>query len=84
MILASFMFKTGFSSSIYRGKIHFFKVFIGFIRKNIMYMMVRFGVNRLYIRKFVYGWTERTVGQLNFRKYEFLLFLIFSLSFLLL
>ena len=31
-------------------------------------------INSVYIRKFVYGWTERTVGQLNFRKYEFLLF----------
>ena len=33
MNFASFMFKTGFSSSIYRGKILFFKVFIGFVRK---------------------------------------------------
>jgi hypothetical protein len=40
-------------------------------------MMVLFGVNYLYIRRFVRGRTERTVGQLNFRKNEFLLFLIF-------
>ena len=33
MIFVSFMFKTGLSSSIYLEKIHFFRVFIGFIRK---------------------------------------------------
>ena len=45
-------------------------------------MMVLFGVNCLYIRRFVRGRTERTVEQLNFRKNEFLLFKIFiSLSY---
>ena len=33
MNFASFMFKTGSSSSNYRGKILFFEVFTGFIRK---------------------------------------------------
>ena len=33
MNFASFMFKTGFSSSIYQGRIHFFSFFTGFIRK---------------------------------------------------
>ena len=42
-----------------------------------MYTVVLFGANCLYIKQFVHRRTERTVGQLNFRKYEFLHLLIF-------
>ena len=42
-----------------------------------MYTMVLYGAHCLYIKQFVHGQTERTVGQLNFWKYEFLHLLIF-------
>ena len=45
-----------------------------------MYVVVLFGVNYLYIKQFAHRQNRtnsRTVEQLNFRKKEFLLFLIF-------
>ena len=48
--LGFFRVKTGVLSSIYRGKILFFRFFIGFIRKKYMYTVVLFGANYLYIK----------------------------------